>query len=145
MRRLTQRIVLDASAVVETLGEFAHSHAAREMLEAVANDPDGELWGPDLVYPEVASALRKLVARELLDAQAGQRGIELLLNLPLNVSSTAALIGDAWTLRSEMTIYDACYVVLARRLNALFVTADGSLARALEGDDVEVRYLGDAM
>jgi predicted nucleic acid-binding protein len=142
VRRLAQRVVLDASAVVETLGEFAYPAAARGILEAVATDPDGELWAPDVVYPESASALRKLVARGLLDAEAGARGISRLLALPLHVSGTAALIADAWSMRDAITIYDACYVALAHRLNATFATADGSLARAIGTSSVDVLYLG---
>ncbi len=143
MRRLTQRVVLDASVVVETLGQFAHPRAAREILEAVASDPDGELWAPDIVYPESASALRKLVARGLLDSQAGERGIARLLTLPLMVSTTAALVSEAWTMRDLVTIYDACYVVLARRLDATLVTADAALLRALADLDLGVTHLGD--
>jgi predicted nucleic acid-binding protein len=143
VRRLAQRIVLDASVVVETLGKFAYPDAARGILEAVATDSDGELWVPDIVYAESASALRKLVARGLLDAEAGARGISRLLKLPLNVSGTAPLIADAWTMRELITIYDACYVALARRLDATFVTADGSLARALDDSSVDVLHLSD--
>jgi predicted nucleic acid-binding protein len=143
VRKLAQRVVLDASAVVETLGEFAFPGAARAILEAVAFDPDGELWAPDIVYAESASALRKLVVRGLLDAKAGARGIANLLALPLNVSGTAPLVADAWSMRDAITIYDGCYVALARHLEATFVTGDGALARALGSLNVNVLHLGD--
>jgi len=142
VRRLARRVVLDASAVVESLGEFGHPVAARSVLEAVADDPDGELWAPDLVYPESASALRNLVARGALAADAATRGIARLARLPLNVSGTGALIGEAWEMRDVLTIYDACYVVLARRLDATFVTADASLARAITDLQADVVQLG---
>ena len=41
-------------------------------------------------------------------------------------------------MREALTIYDACYVVLARRLDATFVTADASLARAITDLQVDI-------
>ena len=39
-----------------------------------------------------------------------------------------ALIPEAWTLRHNITVTDALYVVLARHLNATLVTAELKLA-----------------
>jgi predicted nucleic acid-binding protein len=106
-----------------------------------AATPDIELWAPDLVYPESVSALRKLVARGALEPDDAQLGIERVIQFPLIVSSTAPLVKDAWQLRERMTVYDACYVVLARRLDARLITADASLVRTLTGQHVV--HLGD--
>jgi predicted nucleic acid-binding protein len=138
-----RRFVLDASVVVECLGRFAHPAAARNVLETAAADPDLELWAPDLVYPESVCALRNLVARGALDADAGAVGVGRILRLPLLMSSTAALMIDAWELRDLVTVYDACYAVLGRRLGATLITADGSLVRALAAFNDRVVHLAD--
>jgi predicted nucleic acid-binding protein len=61
---------------------------------------------------------------------SGETAVANLARLPLSIAGTAALIEDAWQLRSSVTVYDACYVALASRLQAPLVTADRKLARA---------------
>ena len=43
----------------------------RRLFARVA-DAEIELWAPDLVYAEIASALRKLVLRRFIEARAGE-------------------------------------------------------------------------
>ena len=43
---------------------------------------------------------------------------------------TLPLLPEAWTLRANVTPYDACYVALARNLRCPLVTGDRRLARA---------------
>lgn len=141
---LTGRVVVDASVVVEALGDFTFPDSARRLMEAFADpDSDLELWAPDLVYPEAVSALRGLVLRGELAAEEAGRGIDLLLLLPLEVTGTAALLRDAWQLRDAVTIYDASYASLAARISAPLVTADAALVRTLEGLERTVVFLGD--
>lgn len=42
----------------------------------------------------------------------------------------AALLGRAWALRANLTVYDAVYVALAEALDARLLTCDARLARA---------------
>jgi predicted nucleic acid-binding protein len=44
--------------------------------------------------------------------------------------SHISVLPRVWSLRDNLTSYDACYVALAERLGAVLVTADGRLARA---------------
>ena len=53
-----------------------------------------------------------------------------MLDLPVFLVSTAALLAEAWALRHAVTVNDACYVVLARHL----VTGDLRLARTPQLD-----------
>lgn len=86
--------------------------------------------GTDLIYPEVVSALRKLVRFKSIAAPAAKRAVEQLTRLPLAVVGSAPLMADAWELRDELTTYDATYVALARALGAPLVTADAKLPAA---------------
>jgi predicted nucleic acid-binding protein len=43
---------------------------------------------------------------------------------------TIGLLEDAWSLRANVSAYDACYVALARELKAELITADRRLASA---------------
>jgi predicted nucleic acid-binding protein len=127
-------VVVDASVVVEYLVALRFTRQARRFFAGLLDPDDAlELWAPDLLYPEVVSALRKLVARRFLDAPAGERATEQLTRLPIMATGTAALMAEAWRLRGTLTPYDACYVALAHRLGAPLLTADERLARALRG------------
>ena len=57
-----------------------------------------------------------------------------MLDLPVFLVSTAALLAEAWALRHAVTVNDACYVVLARHLGATLVTGDLRLARTPQLD-----------
>lgn len=56
---------------------------------------------------------------------------------PVRRFATAPLVTSVWSLRDNVTAYDACYVALARRLDCPLVTLDARLARA-PGLGVEV-------
>jgi predicted nucleic acid-binding protein len=47
---------------------------------------------------------------------------------------TLPLLAEAWTLRANVTPYDACYVALARGLKCPLVTSDHKLSRAPDLD-----------
>jgi len=141
---ITGPLVIDASVVVELLVDLGRADPADRLFERlVAHDGALEGWAPDLIYAEVASALRKLVARRTITATQGGRAIEQLTGLPIIPAGTAALLGDVWRLRGELTPYDACYVVLARRLDATLVTADTRLVRARAGSRDRVVHLAE--
>ena len=124
-------VVVDASVVVEHLVTLRFTESASALFRGLVTDPELELFAPDLVYPECASALRKLVAIRAIPEAAGARAVAHLLELPLVITPTARLVSDAWKLRDSLTIYDACYAVLAQKLGAALITADEKLAKAL--------------
>jgi predicted nucleic acid-binding protein len=136
-------VVVDASVVVEYLVELRLAAQATRLFRRLL-DPDTEieLWAPDLIYPDVASALRGLVARRHLGAAAAEHAVRQLARLPIVATGTSALIHDAWRLRNRITVYDACYVTLARRIGAPLVTGDDHLVRTLAGRRDRVLALG---
>lgn len=133
-------VVIDASAAVDLLIDLGLARAADRLWARVLHPGQEriELWAPDLIYAEATSALRKLVLRDAIPALAGTRAVRQLQRLPIQATGTAPLMGEAWRLRASLTPYDACYVVLARRLAAPLVTTDARLvrARARSGDRV---------
>ena len=137
-------VVVDASVVVEFLIDLGQAEAASRLFAGtVDTDAELELWAPDLINVEVASAIRKLVLRRRLPPDAGGRAIGRALRLPIRVAASAPLIPDVWRLRGSLTAYDACYVALARRLRSPFVTADRRLARTLARSKDRVIALAD--
>jgi len=80
--------VVDASAVVEYLVELKLTAPATRLFHWAA-EGRVELWAPDLVYPESASALRKLVRLGALDDSAAET-VEYLTVLPITAAGTAA-------------------------------------------------------
>ena len=136
--------VVDASVVVEFLVELKYAAEASQIFrEASRPDRDLDLWAPDLVYPECASALRKLLRLKAISAPAGAAAVARLVRLPITAAGTASLMVDAWRIRDAVTPYDACYLALAARLEAPFVTADERLARIHLRPAQPIHFLGD--
>jgi predicted nucleic acid-binding protein len=136
-------VVVDASVVVEYLVELKFTRDATRFFSRLTHEnSDLQLYAPDLLYPECVSALRKLVRLKAISASAGARAVDRLIRLPIAAASTAALMLDAWQLRHSLTIYDACYVLLARRLDAPLLTADERLSRARSRSGDRTLFLG---
>ena len=95
-------IVLDASAVVELVLWTERGH---RVGDAIARDRS--LHVPELMVAEVGSVLRRLVAQ----------GHDVLM-------------GRAFELCHNLTMYDAVYVALAESLAATLLTFDSRLAGA---------------
>jgi predicted nucleic acid-binding protein len=132
-------VVIDASVAVEFLVQLRYTAHADLLFEALA-DPDStlQLWAPDLIFAESASALRKLLLLKAISARAAATAVDRLGQLPIAATGTAVLLADAWQWRHNVTIYDACYLALAKRLDAPFVTADKRLVRSRRGTAVRV-------
>lgn len=117
-------IVIDASALVELL---LQGPPARRIEEAIGED---DPIAPDILNPEVLQSLRGLERGGVLtDARASQAARRLAESRIPRVP-TRALLPAAWSLRHNLSAYDACYVALARALRCPLLTMDGPLARA---------------
>jgi predicted nucleic acid-binding protein len=118
------RLVADASAFVEWLlrtprgtsyGQALHSH---------------ELHAPALCDVEVTSALRRALLARTMTVHRVEQALDAYRDLRLIRHGHLALLRAAGSMRDNFSAYDACYVALAHRLDAAFLTADASLARA---------------
>ena len=85
---------------------------------------------PKLMQVEALAVLRRYELRGAVSPQRAAVALRRLLDLPVLLTGTASLLEEAWALRANITVPDACYVVLARHLGATLVTADTRLARS---------------
>lgn len=100
------------------------SRLARHVLEA------DKIAVPDHFHLECASALRRMEFRGEVSAAEVQETREQFLALRVRRIDTAPLFSEAWTIRRNVTVADALYVVIARHLEVALVTGDARLARA---------------
>ena len=119
-------IVLDASAVVELL---LGTSAGRAVAARIAS-PALSLHVPHLLDVEVTQALRRCAATRVIDDGDATRALLALRDLDLERHSHEALLDRAWTLRRNVSVYDAVYVALAEALGAVLLTCDARLAGA---------------
>ena len=118
-------LVTDASVVVDLLARFA-----AEPIEVALFRGQDKLVAPELLDIEVLHTLRKLESVEAIPASRRAHVLADFRALPIRRFRHAALWRDVWQLRRNLTAYDACYVALARQLEATLVTRDERIARA---------------
>lgn len=126
--------VLDASVLVELLGNRAHARLVEERLGA----EEHALWAPHLVDAEVGHALRRYVRLGELDAQAAGEALWEVDELPVRRVEHELLVHFAWALRDSVSFYDGLYVALAQMLDEPLITFDARLARAGVAAEIEV-------
>jgi predicted nucleic acid-binding protein len=114
-------IVVDASVIVRGLDRDG---PARMLLV------DGDPRAPHVADQEVAQALRGQVVRGVMTSD--DAGVRLLryVRLGMRRYPTVNLLPRIWSLRDNLTAYDATYVALAEALDCPLATADLRLAHA---------------
>lgn len=134
MSEVILRCVLDASVGIKLFVEEEFSEKVQKLFAKLAEDPQTELHVPDLFYIECANILLKYTRRYKRPLEDSLEDLKDLNKLALIVTSTSELIEDAIQLASEkdLTAYDACYAILARKLKLPLVTADAPLAKAID-------------
>lgn len=118
------QIAIDASALVELL---LRSTVGRAVARVVAG---AQLIAPDVINPEVLQSLRGLERGGKLTSDRATKAVAALAQVPITRVPTTGLIADAWSLRANLSAYDACYVALARDLDCPLLTTDAPLRRA---------------
>ena len=117
------RSVFDASAVVRAL--IGRDLAAQDRLQT-------QVAWPTHLYVEVTHVLRRLHRNNRISHARAYAAINALLAFPADAHPVESLLRGAWnvSLARNVSVYDACYVVLAEALDAPLVTADRRLAAA---------------
>ena len=119
-------IVVDASALLE----FLLQTPLGTRVEARLFRDHEEFHSPHLADVEVTQGLRRLVRTGEVSAGRAADAIADLVDLDLHRHSHLDLLTRAWTLRQNITAYDAMYVALAEALDAPLVTCDVPLTKA---------------
>ncbi len=128
------RFVVDASVGIKLFIDEPLSDAAQALFEKLNEDPPAELFVPDLFYIECANILLKYIRRYGRSHEDSKADLADLNLLAMRSTPTQELMEDALVLANDknITAYDACYAVLARRIDIKLVTADEPLARSIE-------------
>jgi predicted nucleic acid-binding protein len=117
-------VVIDASALVELL---LRSDTGARVERAIG---DAALVAPDVVNPEVVQSLRGLERGGKLTSARASTAISRLAESDIARVPTRMLLREMWSMRANLSSYDACYVALARALNCSLLTVDRPLTRA---------------
>ena len=134
MSKTPFRFVIDASVGIKLFVEEEFSENVQKLFTHLADETPAELYVPDLFYIECANILLKYTLRYKRPLEDSQADLADLNELAIKSTSTADLIEEALTLAYDkmLTAYDACYAVLAKRLELPLLTADKALAKAIE-------------
>jgi predicted nucleic acid-binding protein len=118
--------VIDASALVLALG--GKSEAAAQLRARLAS---GRRHAPHLIDAGVGDVLRRHERAGRLRPEEAAQGLRAAAVLVDHRYPQVGPLGRlAWTLRHNLTFYDALYVALATSLDLPLVTADARLSGA---------------
>lgn len=126
--------VIDASVAVEYL---LRTPLGVTLADTVENS---SLAAPELLDPEVMSALRRAVLTGRLEEARAVMALGDLAIWPIDRISHRALALSAWEHYSNVCAYDAFYVAAAHAMGVPLLTADGRLARST-GLDITVHHI----
>ena len=123
------RAVFDASVFVRALAD-GEPAAAQWVARAL---DDVEVIVPSLVFAEVGNALAGYVRAAKLPPRGALDRLEFTVRVPRRVSEIGELAPAAlgFAISRGLSVYDACYAVLAEAEVAVLVTADRRLAGAV--------------
>lgn len=122
-------LVVDANAITDLL--LARASAQRIGTHLLEHSID--LHAPQLLDVEVLSALRRVVASQHASPARAQEALLDLAELRIERYPHQMLMGRVWSLRENLSPYDAVYLALAEALSergAPLLTTDVRFARA---------------
>ena len=112
-------IVIDAAAFIDAVD------GRRSVLDRLMNE---DIHAPHLLDVEVVSGLRRLVATGRFDPELAAEALTILEQADIHRHPHTPLLQVAWSLRGQVSAYDAAYVALAAALDVPLVTTDRKLA-----------------
>lgn len=124
-------IVVDASAIVDALLGVGDVDARlqRHILHA-----------PVTIDAEVLHAIRRKWLAKLIDGDLGAEVLQFFQGIPITRHPITPLVDRIWSLRRNITAYDAGYVALAESLNLPLLTRDWRLAHS-SGHTAAIEYI----
>lgn len=125
-------LVLDTSAILDAI---AADEPAPGLIARLASD--GDFHAPDLIDIEILHALRGMAIRKEITVERAEDARTDFADTVLLRYPHEPLSDRIWSLRHNLTAYDAAFVALAETLEAPLITCDGRLASS-SGHDAEI-------
>jgi predicted nucleic acid-binding protein len=124
-------VVIDANVVIRAI--VGDAEAKQWLRRGWSGELD--LEAPDLILTETGNALSVYVRTGKLVLADARESLQRLFAEPIRLTAAQALVLPALAVAVErgLSLCDACYAVLAERLDAVLVTADKDLAAATPG------------
>ncbi len=95
---------------------------------------------------EYANTLRKYAIRGLIRKEDAYEALNLLVDTGVEyVDITPSYVYEAlrYSIENNVTVYDAYYIVLAKKNNAYMYTADEKLLSKVKGKELRIRHVRD--
>ena len=118
-------IVVDASTVVSALVDAgSEGQWAEQLLQS------NEIVAPSLLLVECTNVMRRLTSSgKIVDLDASMAYRDLML-LPISLFPFEPFADRVWTLRNNLSSYDAWYVAIAESLKVPLATLNTKLTNA---------------
>ncbi len=117
--------VIDASVLVAALIDSGPDGQWAEQFLV-----DATLCGPQILPVEASNILRRAELARIIDPTASTQAHLALCALSVALFDYEPMAGRIWSLRHNLTVYDASYVALAEMLDCQLATLDRRLANA---------------
>lgn len=141
---MVKTVVVDSSIVIKWFVVESYSTEAFHLLDRYQN---GELTllAPDLLYAEIGNIVWKKHRLQGISTTDAQQIIETFCQLSIELTPTASLLKEAYSLAVtyQCTVYDSLYLALSLREQCPLVTADFKLVKAIESVLSNVMYVTD--
>jgi predicted nucleic acid-binding protein len=129
--------------LVELVVAGRHRGGADRLLSRYAAPPTLTLVSAAHGLVEATSAVRRLTLRGKLTPEHGLAAVEWLAELDLVLDATAPRLRRIWSLREQMSAYEAAYAATAEAFDAPLVTVDTRLLRACNDAAIPAMHLAD--
>ncbi|MDR1916744.1 MAG: type II toxin-antitoxin system VapC family toxin [Synergistaceae bacterium] len=132
--------VVDASVVLAWFNPLEQSDYADKILGCLNREA---AIAPPLCALEVNNVLRGLEKKGALSKLEAEQALQSIANLPIALDGTPhgfqMPLVSSLAREYDLTIYDACYLELAMRLNLPLSTLDKQLLIALDKTEVSLK------
>ena len=145
MQGSAKKVVVDSNVLVKWFIPEDYSEQAAVLR-------DDHLYGrvtviaPTYAALEFSNSLRKYIARGLIKKPTALKALDLLRKAEVeftNISLDSVSESLRYSIEKNVTVYDAYYIVLARKHSTRMYTADEKLLRNLKGKENCVRHIAD--
>ena len=128
---------------MEIVVEGRHRRGADFLLTRYEASPGLTLACAAHGLVEATSAVRRLTQRNVLTPKQGSAAVEWLGEFDLVLDATAPRLRRIWSLREQMSAYDAAYAATAEAFAAPLVTVDDRLLSACRDAEIDATHLDD--